>query len=70
MRELDDWAASVRLSAAEAADIFQRIVSEPAPQRTLYPQGGLDPRWWREFNANHMATIVASTRSLRLPIGA
>lgn len=59
MSELDHWGASVRLSAAEAADIFRQIVTEPAPSLRL------EPRWWRQYSASYTAAIVASTRPPR-----
>ena len=60
---LDDalaaWAASVRLPATTAADIYQRIVT-PAPARTTSP--GLDPAWWRRFTADFTTRMVATTQ--------
>jgi hypothetical protein len=62
--KLDDdlaaWAAAVRLTAPEADAIFQRIVNTPAPAAIAKP--GLDPSWWRDFNARLAARIIASTR--------
>lgn len=58
--DLGDWAATVRLSDSEAAGIFQEIVRAPAPSARL------DPRWWREFNADFAARMVSSTRRSRL----
>jgi hypothetical protein len=52
------WAATVRLSDAAAAEIYQRIVTTPAP--TVAP--GLDPAWWRTFTAEFTARMVTSTR--------
>jgi hypothetical protein len=61
---LDDalaaWAATVRLPAATAADIYQRIVMTPAPGRTISP--GLDPAWWRRFTADFTARMITSTQ--------
>jgi hypothetical protein len=56
---LAEWAATVRLSPAEAAGIYRRIVPPPAPR------AGLDPRWWREFTAEVTAFVVASTRPVQ-----
>ena len=60
--KLDDdlaaWAAAVRLSEAGADAIFQRVVDTPAPAATTKP--GLDPSWWREFNAGFAARMIAS----------
>ena len=64
---LDDalaaWAASVRLPATTAADIYQRIVMTPAAARATSP--GLDPAWWRRFSADYAARMIASTRPHR-----
>jgi hypothetical protein len=61
---LDDtlaaWAASVRLPDATAADIYQRIVTAPAPARAASP--GLDPTWWRHFTAEFTDRMITSTR--------
>jgi hypothetical protein len=61
---LDDalaaWAAAVRLPAATADDIYQRIVMTPALARTVSP--GLDPAWWRHFTAGFTARMIASTQ--------
>jgi hypothetical protein len=61
---LDDalaaWAATVRLPAATAADIYQRIAMTPAPGRTISP--GLDPAWWRRFTADFTARMITSTQ--------
>ena len=54
------WAAAVRLPAATADDIYQRIVITPGPARTISP--GLDPAWWRHFTAGFTARMVASTQ--------
>lgn len=65
---LDDdiaaWAATVRLTDAEAAAIFRRIVATPAPVPAAAPR--LDPSWWRRFTADYTARMVASTRPMRL----
>ena len=62
--KLDDdlavWAAAVRLPAPEAEAIFQRVVDTPAPVATTKP--GLDPSWWRGFNAGFAARMTASMR--------
>lgn len=64
---LDDdiaaWAATVRLPDAEAAAIFQRIVTTPTPALPVTPR--LDPSWWRHFTADFTARMVASTRPVR-----
>jgi hypothetical protein len=61
---LDDalaaWAATVRLPATTAADIYQRIVTTPAPARATSP--GLDPAWWRRFTADFTTRMVATTQ--------
>lgn len=61
---LDDtlaaWAATIRLPAATAADIYQRIVITPAPARPVSP--GLDPAWWRRFAADFTARMITSTQ--------
>ena len=66
---LDDalagWAAAVRLPAATAEDIFQRIVAAPvpasAPARVPAP-AALEPAWWRRYTSDFTARMVASTR--------
>ena len=76
---LDDdlavWAASVRLTEADAAAIFQRIVAPPAvaavatvgsPSITGGAQPRLKASWWRGYNAGFAARMVASTTSARL----
>jgi hypothetical protein len=64
---LDDtlaaWASAIRLPAATAADIYQQIVTTRAPARPIRP--GLDPAWWRRFNADFTARMVTSTRPTR-----
>ena len=64
---LDDdiaaWAATVRLSDSEAAAMLQRVTARPAPAAP-----GLDPSWWRGFNASFAARMVASTRPARLAV--
>jgi hypothetical protein len=74
--DLAAWAATVRLPAADADAIFQRIVASPgpvvaaAPQRDLVPQTDpappLDPSWWRGFTAGFTTRMVASTAPARL----
>jgi hypothetical protein len=64
---LDDditaWAATIRLTDAEADDIFQRIVQTPV--RTATATTRLDPSWWRGYNAGFAARMVTSTRPVR-----
>jgi hypothetical protein len=63
---LDDslaaWAAAVRLPAATAGDIYQQIVMTPVPADPVSP--GLDPAWWRDFNAEFATRMVTCTRPL------
>jgi hypothetical protein len=54
------WAATVRLSDADAADIYERIVMTPTPAHKI--ASGLDPTWWRQFTADFTARIITSTR--------
>ena len=61
--DLAAWAAAVRLPDDEADAIFERIVRTPEPGATSKPR--LDPSWWREFNADFAARIIASTRPVR-----
>lgn len=67
MTNLDDdiaaWAATVRLSDAEATAIFQRIARTPTPASFVTPR--LDPSWWRHFTADFTARMVSSTRPVR-----
>jgi hypothetical protein len=58
--DLAAWAAAVRLPALEADAIFRRVVNTPVPVATTQP--GLDPSWWREFNAGFATRMIASTR--------
>jgi hypothetical protein len=58
--DLAAWAAAVRLPAPEADAIFRRVVDTPAP--VAAPAPGLDPSWWREFNAGFATRMIASTR--------
>jgi len=64
---LDDdiaaWAATVRLTDADADAIFQRIVATPVRSATATPS--LAPSWWRSFNAGFAARMVASTSPAR-----
>ena len=64
---LDDdiaaWAATVRLPDADADAIFARIIATPVRSGTATPS--LAPSWWRSFNADFAARMVASTRSSR-----
>jgi hypothetical protein len=70
--DLAAWAATVRMSDADAAAIFQRIVApvvaSVAPSATApsaaAPQ--LSPSWWRRYNAGFAARMVASTAPVRL----
>lgn len=71
---LDDtlaaWAAAVRLPAATAAEIYQRILATPAlasavpaslaPAWTI--SAGLDVAWWRQYSADFSARMIMSTR--------
>jgi hypothetical protein len=57
------WAATVRLSDAEADDIVGRIVQTPVRSPEQPPR--LDPSWWRGFTADFAARMVASTRPVR-----
>lgn len=61
---LDDditaWAASVRLSDADAEAIFARIVGTTAGASQAAPR--LAPSWWANYNAGFAARMVASTR--------
>lgn len=61
--DLAAWAAAVRLPDDEADAIFQDIVSTSDTAVTGVPR--LDPSWWREFNADFAARIIASTRQAR-----
>jgi hypothetical protein len=51
----------VRLSDAEADDIFGHIAATPVPEQT--PR--LHPSWWRGFSADFAARMVTSTRPVR-----
>jgi len=59
--DISAWAATVRLTDAEADDIFGRIVQAPVPDQA--PQ--LHPSWWRGFTADFAARMVTSTRPAR-----
>lgn len=63
---LDDdiaaWAATVRLTDAEADGIAGRIVATPVREQP--PR--LDPAWWRGFTADFATRMVVSTRPVRL----
>jgi hypothetical protein len=61
--DLASWAAAVRLPAAEADEIFRRVVATPALVAVTQP--GLDPSWWRTFNSGFATRMVASTRPAR-----
>jgi hypothetical protein len=60
---LDDhiaaWAATVRLSDADADAILARIVATPVRSAQAKPQ--LDASWWRTYNAGFAARMIAST---------
>ena len=80
--DLAAWAATVRLPAADADAIFERIVASPAPVVTAAPPldvapqadpgprtdpaPALDPGWWRGFTAGFTTRMVASTAPVRL----
>jgi hypothetical protein len=76
--DLAAWAATVRLPAADAAAIFQRIVTAPAAPTVAPPAAvppavaplaavpKLNPSWWRGYNAGFAARMVASTAPVRL----
>jgi hypothetical protein len=74
--DLAAWAATVRLPAADADAIFQRIVASPVPVVTAVPQldvapqtdpaPALDPSWWRGFTVGFTSRMVASTAPVRL----
>jgi hypothetical protein len=71
--DLAAWAAAVRLPEADAAAIFQRIVtsaagpSAAAAEHQAAPAAApsLDPSWWRRYNAGFTARMVASTAPVR-----
>ena len=71
--DLAAWAAAVRLTEADAAAIFQRIIATPAGQAatidtatTTDSAPRLKPSWWRGYNAGFAARMVASTVPARL----
>ena len=72
--DLAAWAAAVRLPEADAAAIFQRIVTSAAGPsaapagRQAAPAAAppLDPSWWRGYTAGFTARMVASTAPVRL----
>jgi hypothetical protein len=68
--DLAAWAAAVRLPEADAAAIFQRIVTstgQPSAVPAERPAApSLDPSWWRGYNAGFAARMVASTAPVRL----
>jgi hypothetical protein len=76
--DLAAWAATVRLPAADAAAIFQRIIAAPAGPSVAPPAAAppdaappaaapkLHPSWWRGYNAGFAARMVASTAPVRL----
>jgi hypothetical protein len=43
------------------ADIYQRIVTAPAPDDEILP--GLGATWWRDFTAGFTARMISSTRA-------
>jgi hypothetical protein len=59
--DISAWAATVRLTDAEADDIFGRIVQTPVHEST--PR--LDASWWRGFTADFATRMVTSTRPVR-----
>ena len=67
--DLAAWAAAVRLTEADAAAIFQRIIATPASQAgpaVTDAAPRLRPSWWRGYNAGFAARMVASTAPARL----
>jgi len=61
------WAATVRLSDAMAAGIYQRIVAGPVvagPVPVGETFGGLGRTWWRDFSADFSARMISSTRAV------
>lgn len=69
---LDDhiaaWAATVRLTDADADAILRRIVATPVRSGTVQaPRAtpALAPSWWRKYNAGFAARMVASTSPVR-----
>jgi hypothetical protein len=62
--DLAAWAATVRLSNAEASAIFDGIAGTPV-SRDATVATGLDPAWWRRYTADFTARMVASTRPVR-----
>jgi hypothetical protein len=71
--DLAAWAATVRLSDGDAAEIFRRIVAAPAGLSVAPPAAAppaaapqLSPSWWRRYNAGFAARMVASTAPVRL----
>ena len=63
--DLAAWAATVRLPAADADAIFERIVASP-PGPVVTAASPLDPTWWRGFTAGFTTRMVASTAPVRL----
>ena len=66
--DLAAWATTVRLADADAAAIFQRIVTTPVALSVLPATAAprLKPSWWRGYNAGFAARMVASTTPARL----
>jgi hypothetical protein len=70
--DLAAWAATIRVTDADAAAIFRRIIASPAglaaepvaPSAAAAPR--LKPSWWRGYNAGFAARMVASTAPVRL----
>jgi len=56
---LAGWAASSRLTAAEAEEVRLAVVDSSTP--------GIDPTWWRELVGQVSATVIGATG---LPDGA
>jgi hypothetical protein len=69
--DLAAWAATVRLSDADADAMFRLIIASPA-NAAVAPAAGPDvtprlkPSWWRGYNAGFAARMVASTAPVRL----
>ena len=71
--DLAAWAATIRVTDADAAAIFRRIIASPAglapaaePVAPSAAAARLKPSWWRGYNAGFAARMVASTAPVRL----
>ena len=53
---LAGWAASVRLTDADADEIRQAVVAQPV---------GLDTTWWRDFSKQISGVMVSASRAGR-----